>query len=124
MGEEVDVVVDDGVEEHCDDDEDVVVEDDVVDDVVVVALVVSGSRRRRRPRPFFGNGIDGIVTRDTTPRSQCVVDEVVVVAGGAVVVSSFHMIPWFSVDVMGKGSSRPRRFLTHFTSMSTLAHIE
>ena len=46
----------------------VVVVDDVV--VVVVALVVSGSRRRRRPRPFFGHGIDGIVTRDTMPRIQ------------------------------------------------------
>ena len=109
-------------------DEDVVV---VVVDVVVVvsvavvvvdAAVVVGSRKFRRPRPFFGNGIDGSVARDMTPRSQCVVVDVVVVIGSSVVGSSRQMIPCCSVVGISSVISNPLR--THATSMSIRAQIE
>ena len=104
--------------------EEVVVVAFVVDDdaVVVVASVVSGSRRRRRPRPFFGHGMDGIVTRFMMPRIQCVVDAVVDVVGASVVASSLHISPLLSV--VGDALSRPRLFLTQLTSILSRTQIE
>ena len=109
-------------------DEDVVVVDNalvvvVASVVVVAALVVVGTRKLRRPRPFLGSGIDGSVAREMTPRSQCVVvDVVVVVVGSSVDGSSRQMMPCCSV--VGISSFMSNALRTHGTSISIRAQIE
>ena len=111
-------------------DEDVVVVDNalvvvVASVVVVAAAVVVGTRKLRRPRPFLGSGIDGSVAREMTPRSQCVVVDVVVVdvvVGSSVDGSSRQMMPCCLVVVISSFMSNPLQ--THGTSISICAQIE